>query len=77
MGVVIMWWVWIECRGVVSGCSYNEVYIILIIIIDFLIVIYYLCLYSTCISSFLPQHPYFFVHFKNVFCLYIFYEKNE
>ena len=23
--------------------------------------------YSTCISSFLQQHPYFFVHFENVF----------
>ena len=23
--------------------------------------------YSTCISSFWQQHPYFFVHFKNVF----------
>ena len=41
MGVVIMRCVWLECRGVVSGCCYHEVYIILIIIIDFLIVITY------------------------------------
>ena len=31
--------------------------------IDFLILLILL----TCISSFLQQHPYFFVHFKNVF----------
>ena len=31
MAVVIMWCVWLECRGVASGC-YHEVYIILIII---------------------------------------------
>ena len=50
-------WVWLECIGVVSGCCYKEVlYIdILIIIITFP--------YSTCISSFLQQHLYFFVHY--------------
>ena len=54
-------WVWLPCIGVVSGCCCKEVYIdILTIIINFP--------YSTCISSFFwQQHPYFFVHFKNVF----------
>ena len=50
----------IQCIGVASGCCCKEVYIdILTIIINFP--------YSTCISSFWQQHPYFFVHFKNVF----------
>ena len=40
--------------GVVSGCCVRRP-------IDFLIIITYS--YSTCISSFLQQHPYFFVHF--------------
>ena len=34
--------------------------------IDFLIILL-IPRDSTCISSFLQQHPYFFVHFKNVF----------
>ena len=33
--------------------------------------------YSTCISSiFLQQHPYFFVHFKNVFSVFIYYSET-
>ena len=44
--------------------------------IDFLtIIITYL--YSTCISSFFwQQHPYFFVHFKNVFRYLVFVKCN-
>ena len=51
-------WVWLECIGVVSGCCSccKEVY-------GFPHNITYP--YSTCISSFLQQHPYFFVHFNN------------
>ena len=43
----------LECIGVVSGWCYKEVY-------RFPHITYP---YSTCISSFLQQHPYFFVHF--------------
>ena len=57
MGVVIRRWVWLECIGVVSGCCCKEVY-------RFLHITYP---YSTCISSFSHQHPYFFVHILNVF----------
>ena len=32
--------------------------------------------YSTCISSFLQQHPYFFVHFLNVFFLFMLFLYN-
>ena len=39
-------WVWLECIGVVSGCCCKE-------LIDFHITYPY----STCISSFLQQHP--------------------
>ena len=66
MGAAGGWklWVWLEYRGVVSGCCYKEVHVynyidILIIIITFP--------YSTCISFFWQQHRYFFVHFQNVF----------
>ena len=51
---------WLECIGVVSGCCCKEVY-------RYPHNITYP--YSTCISSFLQQHPYFFVHLKNVFVL--------
>ena len=40
--VVIRWWVWLECIGVVSGCRCKEVYRYLHITYS----------YSTCISSF-------------------------
>ena len=66
MCVVIRSWVWLECIGVVSGCCCKELY-------RFPHNITYP--YSTCISSFLQQHPYFFVHLKNdfhsIFSLYI------
>ena len=51
--------VWLECMGLVSGCC-KEVY-------RFPHNITYP--YSTFISSFFAPHPYFFVHFKNVFSL--------
>ena len=51
-GVVFRRWVWSERIGVVSGCC-KEVY-------RFPHITYP---YSTCIRSFLQQHPYFFVHF--------------
>ena len=53
-------WVWLECIGVVTGCCkeeyrypHNNYYFSLIHL-------YY-------IVRFWQQHPYFFVHFKNVF----------
>ena len=55
MGVVIRRWVWLVGVAVRRYIDILE----LIIIITFP--------YSTCISSFLQQHPYFFVHFLNVF----------
>ena len=67
VGVVSGWnlWVWLECIGVVSGCCCKEVY-------RYSPNITYP--YSTCISSFLQQHPYFFLHFLNVFSsLFIIY----
>ena len=70
MGVVIMWWVWIECRGVVSGCSY-EVYIILIIIIDFLIVITY-AYTPLVLALFCSSIPTSLFILKMFVCLYIF-----
>ena len=51
-------WVWLECIGVVSGCCCKEAY-------RFPHNITYP--YSTCISSFLQQHPYFFVLFFKYF----------
>ena len=53
-------WVWLECICVVSRCCCKEVY-------RYLHNITYP--YSTCIiSSFLQQHPYFFVYVQNVVC---------
>ena len=51
VGVASGWnlWVWLECIGVVSGCCCMEVY-------RYPHNITYP--YSTCISSFLQQHPY-------------------
>ena len=47
-------WVWLECLVVVSGCCCKEVYIYRFPHITYP--------YSTCIISFLEQHPYFFVN---------------
>ena len=54
MGVVIWRWVWLEWIGVVSGCCYKEARTVCRFPHN-----YYL--------SLLQQHPYFFVHFLNVF----------
>ena len=49
--------------GVATGCGFKEIY-------RFPHTTYP---YSSCICTFLQQHPYFFVHFVNVFTfLYIF-----
>ena len=54
-------WVWLQCIGVVSGCCCKEVYRYPHNNYNFsLLHLYYIAL-------FLQQHPYFFVHFKNVF----------
>ena len=47
--------------GVATGCGFKEIY-------RFPHTTYP---YSSCICTFLQQHPYFFVHFKNVFDIYI------
>ena len=56
--------VWLECKGVASGYCCKEVYRFSHNIITYP--------YSTCISSFLQQHHYFFVHFKNIFSFFIY-----
>ena len=52
MGVVSRRWVWVESMGVATGCGCKEVY-------RFPHTTY--PPYSSCICSFLQQHPYFFV----------------
>ena len=61
MGVVSKRWVWVESMGVASGCGCKEVY-------RFPHTTYP---YSSCICSFLQQHPYFLFNFKNVFRSFI------
>ena len=46
-----------ESMGVATGCGFKEIY-------RFPHTTYP---YSSCICTFLQQHPYFFVHFFNVF----------
>ena len=53
IGVVSRRWVWVECMGVTSGCGCKEVY-------RFHHITYS---YSSCICSFLQQHPYFLFFF--------------
>ena len=54
---------WVESMGVTTGCGFKEIY-------RFPHTTYP---YSSCICTFLQQHPYFFVHFVNVFTfLYIY-----
>ena len=55
MGVVSRW-MWVESMGVASGCGCKEVY-------RFPHITYR---YSSCICSFLQQHPYF-LFILNVF----------
>ena len=56
MGVVSRRWMRVESMGVVVRRYINIDYLILLIPI-----------YSSCICSFLQQHPYFLFIFKNVF----------
>ena len=62
MGVLSRRWMWVEPMGIGSGCGCKEVYRFPHII----------CPYSSCICSFLQQHP-TFCSFFNVFrsCIYI------
>ena len=62
MGVVIRRWVWSECIDVVSWWCCKDVYTYMYI--DFLIL---LTTTPFVLALFWQQHPYFFVHFKNVF----------
>ena len=59
--------------GVASGSGWNLwVWLLGVVLrryIDFLIL---LIPYSSCICTFLQQHPYFFVHFVNVFTFFIY-----
>ena len=56
-------WVWLESMGVATGCGCKEVY-------RFPHTTYP---YSSCICSFLQQHPYFlFFFFFKFFVLYIY-----
>ena len=57
MGVVSRMWMWVESMGVASGCGCKEVY-------RFPHITYP---YSSCICSFLKQHPYFLFIFFNLF----------
>ena len=60
MGEVSRRWVWVESMGVASGCDCKEIY-------RFPHKITYS--YSSCICSFLQQHPYFLFIKKNLFVL--------
>ena len=49
--------------GVATGCGFKEIY-------RFPHTTYP---YSSCICTFLQQHPYFFFHFVNILYVYFFY----
>ena len=53
MGVVSRRWVWLVGVGGIYGCGFKEIY-------RFPHTTYP---YSSCICTFLQQHPYFFFHF--------------
>ena len=61
MGVISRKWMWVESMGVASGCGCKEVY-------RFPHITYP---YSSCICSFLQQHPYFLFIKKKDFRSYI------
>ena len=61
MGVVSRRWMWVESMNVASGCGCKKVY-------RFSHITYP---YSSCISSFLQQHPYFLLILQNVFRSFI------
>ena len=56
MGVVSRRWVWLVGVGGIYGCGFKEIY-------RFPHTTYP---YSSCICTFLQQHPYFFFHFVNI-----------
>ena len=66
MGVVSRRWVWlvgvVESMGVATGCGCKEIY-------RFPHTTYP---YSSCICSFLQQHPYFLFLKKNFFSFFIY-----
>ena len=62
MGVVVSRWMWVVSMGVASGCGCKKVY-------RFPHTTYH---YSSCICSFLQQHPYFFVIFFSFLFQYFF-----
>ena len=53
--------------GGIYGCGYEEVGVVSGCCVRWYRFPHIIYPYSTCISSFLQQHPYFFVHFLNVF----------
>ena len=59
VGEVSRRWEWVKYMGVTTGCGYKEVY-------RFPHTTYP---YSSCICSFLQQHPYFLFIFKMFFVL--------
>ena len=65
IGVASGWnlWVWLECIGVVSGCGCKEAY-------RYPHNNYYFSLLNLYWFFFWQQHPYFFVHFLNVFSFF-------
>ena len=60
MGVVRRRWMWMESMGVASGCGCQELY-------RFPHITYP---YSSCICSFLQQHPYFMFMFFFLYNIY-------
>ena len=58
---------WVESMGVATGCGFKEIY-------RFPHTTYP---YSSCICTFLQQHPYFFFHFVNVFTFFIIIESVD
>ena len=60
-------WVWLQCIGVVSGCCRKGVHVYRYPHNNYLFSL--LHLYSL---FFWQQHPYFFVHIKNIFYVLIY-----
>ena len=63
MGVVSSRWLWMESMGVASGYGCKEEHVYRFPHITFP--------YSSCICSFLKQHPYFLFILLNIFCIII------
>ena len=61
-----------ESMSVASGCSCIRRFIgFLILLIPIYILYCYIYIYSSCICSFLQQHPYFFKLFSFLFMLFL------